>query len=255
LLRHARAGGVEVREGEPVVGFVRERDGVLVETRHGAYRTRVLIGADGAKSRVRSALVGPTGGERFVALELLTPGHDGPDGAANTAVFDFRPVAHGLRGYAWHFPSLKAGERWTNRGLGGTRWPRGESLLALFRSALRARGIEPRCSRIEGWSAPLYHPDSPKSAERVLLAGDAIGVDPWLGEGISVALGTGIVAANAAADALGAGRFDFADYRERIHESAVGWQLERQRNLADPFYEAAAALRGLAPWLGQGAIA
>lgn len=255
LLREAKARGVSVREGEPVVQLVRERDGVRVATRRGEYPGRLVIGADGAKSLVRHSLVGPARGERFVALDVLTPGLDGPDDDWDTAVLDFRPVARGLRGYAWDFPSLRAGERWMNRGLGGARWPAGASLRQLFADALEARGVEIERCRLKGWSAPLYDPESPLAAERVLLAGDAVGVDPWLGEGISVALGTGILAAHAAAEALAEGRFEFADYGERVRESAVGWQLRRNRLLADPFYEAAAKPRGLEPWIGKGVTA
>lgn len=252
LLRTARAAGVQVREGEAALGLAREESCIRVTTRLGEYRARVLIGADGANSRVRRSFVGRSRGERFVALEVLTPGHDASPEVGETAVFDFRPVARGLRGYAWDFPSVREGKLLMNRGLGGARWPSGVRLADLFAESLAERGIDIRKCVVEGWSAPLYHVDSAQSAARVLLAGDAVGVDPWLGEGISVALGTGILAAHSAYDALASGRFDFEDHRERVRESAVGWQLCRNRDLADPFYEAAAKPGGLEPWVGGG---
>jgi geranylgeranyl reductase family protein len=252
LLRAVKTCGVTVQEGERVARLMRERDSVCVETRSGSYRARVVIGADGARSLVRRSLVGPERGERFVALGVLTPWHEGSDSDSNTAVLDFRPVARGLRGYAWEFPSVRAGERWMNRGLGGSRWPSGVSARQLFAEMLEARGVDRGRCRIEGGSAPLYDPESPQSAERVLLAGDAVGVDPLFGEGISVALGTGILAAHAASEALAVDRFDFSDHRERVRDSAVGWQLTRSRLLADPLYEAAAKPRGLAHWIGEG---
>jgi geranylgeranyl reductase family protein len=252
LLSAAKLRGATVREGERVVRLVRERDCVCVETRSGSYRARIVIGADGTRSVVRSSLVGPDRGERFVALGTLTPWNDGSDDDLNTAVLDFRPVARGLRGYAWDFPSLRSGQRRMNRGLGGSRWPSGVSAGQLFAELLEARGVDPGRFRPLGGSAPLYDPESPQSAERVLLAGDAVGVDPWFGEGISVAIGTGILAAHAASEALAEGRFDFAGYRERVRESAVGWRLTRSRLLAEPFYEAAAKPRSLAPWFGNG---
>lgn len=249
LLRAAAECGVRVHEGEPVLDVRRENGALRVVTTRAEYRAEIVIGADGASSRVRRALVGPARGERFVALEVVTPGHE--RGGASTAVFDFRPVARGLRGYAWHFPVLRGGAPWTTRGVGGTRWPSDSSLRDLFARVLDPQGLALEQFPLQGWSLPLYDPESPQSAERVLLAGDAVGVDPWLGEGISVALGTGILAAHAAADGLDAGRLDFADHAERIRESAVGWLLGRQRLFAEPFYAAAAQPQGLADFLGQ----
>jgi geranylgeranyl reductase family protein len=252
LLRIASARGVKVREGEPVVRLRRERDHVLVETRRAEYRARVVIGADGANSVVRRSLVGAARGDRFVALGVLTPPRDRREGDSDIAVMDFRPVARGLRGYTWDFPSRRRGERWINRGMNGARWPEGVSLRQLFTESLEARGVDLDGCRIEGGTAPIFHPESPQSAERVVLAGDAVGVDPLLGEGISVAIGTGMLAANAVTTALAAQRFDFSDYGRYLRGSSVGRRLCANHLGADRFYEDAAKLGGLATWVGNG---
>lgn len=253
LAREARARGVEFRDGDPVLQFEREGDRICVATASGAcYQARVVIGADGASSPVRRALVGGVQSERFVALEALTRGHDGAaDGCSETAVFDFRLAATGMRGYAWDFPSLRHGERWMNRGLGAASRSSAAPLKDLFAEALLDRGVARDAQEIQGAGAPLYDPERPQSAERVLLAGDAVGIDPWFGEGISVALGTGIVAAHTAAEALASGRFGFADYARRIEESAVGWSLRRKRVIAELFYPAAGISGGMAAFLGR----
>jgi flavin-dependent dehydrogenase len=252
LLRAAGSRGIEVRDGEAAVHFERECDRIQVGTKGGAcLDARVVIGADGARSPVRRALVGSVRTERAVALETLTPGHDGPpDGSSRRAVFDFRPAATGLWGYAWHFPSLRDGAPWMNRGLAAGAWSNQVPLRELFERTLAERGVEPEPGAIQGAGAPLYDPERPQSAERVLLAGDAVGIDPWFGEGISVALGTGILAAHAAAAALEAGRFDFDDHARRIEESAVGWSLERKRKVAELFYRLAAVPGALAAFFG-----
>src|SRR5690606_21408762 len=54
------------------------------------------------------------------------------------------------------------------------------------------------------------------SQPRILLAGDAAGADPLFGEGISFALGYGLVAAQAVQHAFASGDFSMADYRQRI---------------------------------------
>lgn len=246
LLARVRERGVAVQQGTRALSLARERGAVRVETSRGPFWARTVIGADGARSRVRRDLVGPARGECFAALEALRPVRDENGAGSSQAVFDFRPVAQGLRGYAWDFPCIEGGRRRANCGLGGSRWPMGVSLRSLFVASLEERGVAARGLPIEGWLAPLYHPESPQSAPGVLLAGDAVGVDPWLGEGISVAIGTGMLAAHTAAEALAKGRLGFEDYRARIAESAVGWQLGRGLALADPFYEAAGRPGGLA---------
>lgn len=79
-----------------------------------------------------------------------------------------------------------------------------------------------------------------------------MGADPWLGEGLSVALATGILAADAAAEGLARGELDFADFGARIRESAVGRRMQRSLARADGFFEAAARAGGLDGYFGGG---
>jgi geranylgeranyl reductase family protein len=252
LLREAERRGVLVLQGEAVQDVARVRDRIVVRTAARELEACIVVGADGAASVVRRKLVGGRA-QRFVALEVLTRmddvGTDTPE--ANTAVFDFRPAASGLRGYSWDFPSVRAGERLMNRGIGGSRWNGDASLEQLFAARLERRGVELERPELKGSTAPLYDPRTPQSAPNVLLTGDAVGIDPWFGEGISVAIGTGILAANAAAAALESGDLSFADHRRCIRDSAVGWQLRRNRATARSFYRFAPRTFGLMPWLGM----
>src|SRR5207244_11538567 len=59
LARAARERGVELREGERVVGLARDGAGIRVETDRRAYWAPVVGGADGSGSVVRR---GPAGG-------------------------------------------------------------------------------------------------------------------------------------------------------------------------------------------------
>jgi geranylgeranyl reductase family protein len=254
LAREARARGVEWRDGDAVTRLERDGGRIVITTVSGAnLEARVAIGADGASSLVRRTLVGGVRSDRLVALEALTPGHDGAaDADSPTAVFDFRPAATGVRGYSWDFPSLRHGEPWMNRGIVAAPRSSAAPLRSLFTDVLLERGVTCDAQQIQGAGASLYDADRPQSAERVLLAGDAVGIDPWFGEGISVALGTGIIAAHTAAEALASCHFAFGDYARRIEQSAVGWSLRRKQAIAGLFYPAARVPGGMAAFLGGG---
>jgi menaquinone-9 beta-reductase len=255
LLNEVKARGIEVHEGEGVRELQRIDGGIRVTTDQREYETRVVIGADGANGIVRRSLVPSRRHRRFVALEVFTSRADreASADASRSAVFDFAPAARGLRGYYWDFPSVCGGEPRMNRGIGGSSWSRSTSLRALFDEELTARDQAASDGDLHGATIPIYDPSLPQSSPHVVLAGDAVGVDPWLGEGISVAVGTGMLAAHATAEAFARDAFGFPDHRTRIRNSAVGKQIRRNRIIARQFYRA--ALRGdrLATWFGTGA--
>ena len=65
--------------------------------------------------------------------------------------------------------------------------------------------------KIQGWGLPMGMERMPVSGERFMLVGDAASrIDPFSGEGIGNALYSGMVAANAAIEALEKDKFDAA---------------------------------------------
>ena len=250
LVAQVRARGVEVVEGEGVEEYEATPDGVLVTTSRGRrLRAEVLVGADGAASVVRKQLagIGAAGnGEReangreiphrLFQIEMeLAAGSQPP-----TMLYDFTPMAHGLRGYLWIFP---VPGQLVNLGL--MHYPTrdeakrrgGRELVELLRAGLVDHGVALPARGTRGWPVWGYHPGRPVSAPRVLAVGDAAGIDGLTGEGIAVAMEQAIVAGDAIDSALRQRRFGFAGYRRALRRAVVGRELALDRRLARMLYD------------------
>jgi flavin-dependent dehydrogenase len=229
LLRQAEAAGVEVRQGVSLRALRQDADHVHVQTDAGALRARVVVAADGSKSVVRRLLGWRDHAHLARLLEVLTP--DKPDSPAfrdGVAAFEFGRVGSGIAGYYWDFPSLVGGVPFMNRGVfdgRSQRAPGEPSLESALAASLASRGHDLGALQLQSHPIRTFNPHGPLSAPRVLLTGDAAGVDPLYGEGISFALAYGEVAASAIADAFAGQRFDFLDYRCRVRRHALLGQL------------------------------
>ena len=233
----ARARGIELREDERVVHLARDRDGVCVETERGTYWAPVVVGADGSGSVVRRTFVAQGGGPIARALMCDVPvtathldGH-----AARRYEFDFTPCAKGLRGYRWTFPCVIDGVPHANAGVYALPPIDGARLHAELAAELRRIGAPPAAT----WKAfPIrtYAPGTPVAAPHVLLAGDAAGCDPLMGEGISYALEYGILAADAILAARATGDYRFRSYARAVRRSTLGRKLRRLALGARLFY-------------------
>ena len=70
----------------------------------------------------------------------------------------------------------------------------------------------------------------------MLLVGDAAGADPLLGEGISIALGYGALAAREINEAVQRGNFSFHGYKYRVLRSSMGRALFIRWAIANSVY-------------------
>lgn len=237
LVAQAREAGVEVIEGEGITSYETCDDGVVVHTSaKRTLRAKILVGADGAASRVRKQILNNAKEtpHRLFVTELNVPA---PAGFETSMVYDFGLMKRGLRGYVWLFPA--PGNR-LNVGLMHYPNPEenlsGRDLTALLREGLEPYGVELPAKGVRGWPVWGYHPSAKISESRVLTVGDAAGIDGLTGEGIAVAMEQAVVAGDCIDEALTTEQFGFATYRKRVRRATVGRELALDRWLAKLLY-------------------
>jgi len=238
LAGNARQRGIALREGIRVKRVQAQNAFVRVETDQGDFRARVVVGADGSNSIVRRAVDGQARPHVGRALEVLTPRH--PESApTNEAFFEFTPLPQGISGYLWDFPAQVDGEAMRCWGIYDSniidrddRAP----LRELLAEEMAAHGHDLDAYQLKGHPIRWYEPANDAAVPRILLVGDALGVDALLGEGISPALGYGKVAAKEILRAFEKGDFQFRGYKRRFWRSGLGGALWRRTFIAKLFY-------------------
>jgi menaquinone-9 beta-reductase len=235
LADHVRQRGIEIKEDTRVLRFERTPDGVEVETTRGRFTARVVVGADGVSGVVRRLV---PDGKRQAAVarlvELVTPAEPSSvpsTVAANDALLDFSWMPRGVQGYVWSFPTMIDGERMRNWGVYDARIldrKSAGSLRSVVFEWMASAGYRLDDFTLEGHPIRLFEPHARFAAPNVLLVGDAAGVDATFGEGISLALGYGDLAATAIHDAFARNDFSFAGYREAVLASPMGRSLRRR---------------------------
>jgi geranylgeranyl reductase family protein len=221
LVQQAQQQGVAICQGEAVVEVTPRPDYVEVITEQATFRAKTVVAADGSRSLVRQKLKWENQGHMSRLVEVLTPeqAEETPEFQNGIAVFDFSEMTGGLQGYYWDFPSLVKGQAFMSRGVFDSR-VRPErphaGLKEVLQSALGRRSKNLTDYPLKGHPIHWFDRHAQFARPRIILAGDAAGVDPLLGEGIAFALAYGQVAAAALADAFARQDFNFSDYRRRI---------------------------------------
>lgn len=198
LAEAAVRSGAELLAPCELLGLAQDADGVDLETSRGRIRAAWVIGADGVLSTV-ARQAGWTSAPRTIPaleVEVRVPAEVHAR-FAGVARFDFEALE---AGYGWVFPKrehLSCGVLTMRRGAGGLR-------EALDRYLERV-GVAPVLSaERHGYLIPVRPRRGGFARGRVLLAGDAAGfADALTGEGISIAMQSGRLAAGALAAASG----------------------------------------------------
>jgi menaquinone-9 beta-reductase len=245
LARAAREAGLVIIEDCRVTDVEMAAEGARVRTTAGDFAAEMLIGADGSGSRVRDALFGRDRDSvgRALMFDLPVESDRLAEFGELPYRFDFTCVAAGIRGYSWSFPCLIGGRPYLNVGI-YDQCPRdavdGQPKARLL-DALAASfpDLSIPAGEHGGYKAfPIRWYDSRQrfARGRVLLAGDAAGVDPLMGEGISYAFEHGKRAARAVADFIDGKSGALEDYNDALHRSIVARKLRRLAFAARRFY-------------------
>ncbi|MES2680914.1 MAG: geranylgeranyl reductase family protein [Bacteroidota bacterium] len=199
-----RETGTEVFENTAVQKISVENDHVLVTTGEGkVFKTKVLVGCDGAHSVVQSALTGTR-----ESLTDTCPGlrayYRNVKGLEQDCL-EIHFLKTVPKGYFWIFPSING---LANVGIGADKEVITRRKINLRKELAAIMQEYPQfkerfaqaelVGEIKGWTIPLGYFESklPVSGNRILLCGDAAAiVDPATGEGIAPAMSSGRFAA------------------------------------------------------------
>ncbi|HEV2170020.1 MAG TPA: NAD(P)/FAD-dependent oxidoreductase [Candidatus Binatus sp.] len=248
IARAAREAGVEIVERSRVLDVVQDADGVRVNSEAGAYHAQVLVGADGSGSMVRRAVFG-AGKEtigRAIMTDIPVDPERTPEFTGKRYRFDFRCISGGISGYSWSFPCLIDGAPHLNVGIydqrqreftesGGEQSRMIAQLVGSF-PELPLEGLKRHATRWHSFPIRWFDANDSYARGRVILAGDAAGVDPLMGEGISCAFEHGKLAANAICKYLDGDSAALRAYDRALHEGAVGKKLGKLAFAARHFY-------------------
>ncbi len=248
LARAAREAGLEIVENCRVLDVAQSSGEVRLTTEQGVFETGLLLGADGSGSRVRACVFG-RGKEslgRAVMTDLPVDPERTPEFVERRYRFDFRCMSSGVSGYAWSFPCLVDGRPHLNVGIydqlpphGTSDEPRAGALLDELRRTfpeLELGALGRSAKSFKAFPIRWFNPGDRFTDGRVMLAGDAAGVDPLMGEGISCAFEHGKLAARAIAAFLDGDAAALSRYERELHHGATGRKLRKLAFAARRFY-------------------
>ncbi len=237
LAGKAREKGIEIRDGIVVKNIQPRKQDVIVETNVGDFIAQVVVGADGSNGITRRCILPNSPVHTARVLEVFTHEYNVVASEAQQfplnqrighAYFDFFPVPDNIAGYVWDFPTQIKGMPMRCWGIYDTNLqadhPRPALKQPLAREMAR-HGFNLDDVEIKGHPIRWFSPRNQMSVPRVLLVGDAVGADPVFGEGISIALGYGAVAAREIGESFRRDEFSFSGYRNRVLRSALGQTL------------------------------
>lgn len=229
LARIALDRGVILVEDARVDGVAIGSSGVELTTSRGPFRGRALVGADGVGSVVRRAMGLSFGRYRAQVIEVDT----GPvEGDPDRSTLHFDLSDRSLSGYFWDFPTIVGGRELYCRGVyelsGAAPAAEGSAplpLAARFEARLAGQGLRLADFKQKRFAERGFELHQPFAVPRVVLVGEAAGIDPITGEGIAQAVEYAHAAGPYLAARLASDALDFEDWGEHVRKSRIGFDL------------------------------
>ncbi len=225
--------GIEVHQNVRVRNISNQNERLVLNTNSDEYITKVVVGADGGNSIVRREF-------QFTSILNLAYAYHAiveqnyQIKNENSAKFDFTNLKNGLQGYIWEFP---VDSNKLNIGIYHSAIWKNNHLINV-KNLLKKKldSLEYDEYSIRGYPIRLFHPNNTISRKRVILVGDAAGVDSLMGEGISFSIWYGKIASYSITSAFNTNEFSFNNYKKCLLKSCIGKELVRKLFIARMIY-------------------
>jgi flavin-dependent dehydrogenase len=202
---------------------------VTLRTPQGQLRARTVVGADGVGSFVRRA-AGLSGAELMAQVVELDTEPVASDLPRDILHFDLGDRS--FTGYAWDFPTLVDGKPMVCRGAYHLKLDdRPVDLCAILERRLAAQGLDIGRYKLKRYAERGFEPQRPLATPRVLLVGEAAGIDGLTGEGIAQSFEYAALAGPYLAEKVAANDFVFGDWPARVSRSKLGFDLRLRHRL------------------------
>ncbi len=233
IARLAREKGVEIVEDAKVESIEADLDGAVVHSSAGDFEARIVVGCDGVGSVVRKAVGLGAGRLRAQVLELDT---EAVPSDRERGVICFDASDRDLPGYTWDFPTVVGGRELVCRGIYHLKvGDEDVDLGAKLGARLAAMGLDISKYKNKRFAERGVEVAETFAKGRLMLAGEAAGIDPVTGEGIAQAIEYGSMVGPHVALALG-GEVLVESWTGRVRGSRLGRDLRIREKLVKEFY-------------------
>lgn len=224
MLNRALEAGARVIHGQHVSEHIQEADCIIVKSRTESFRSKFLIGADGASSAVaygsglrRDLMPG------FAWEAEMECDPQDLEQYGNVVFLDWGTFPGG---YGWIFPK---GDHFSV-GVGGPA-SLSRYLKSYAEGFINASGIRfTRTRSLKAWPIPVRIRKGVFHSGRVLVAGDAAGLaDPLTGEGILYAVRSAALAAQAVSGCIEGRNEDLTSYSVSVNREIMPELIEANR--------------------------